>query len=357
MIDKEFTTTREFSFRISRMKTELWLSSLLFSPPLSSLFLIMRMDAFPQPEERCLSFCDHQAGWWPRKPDRLTVASFNADLYHRERREERRGERLGHCSSAHRLHSERWSPVIGAFARAFPPSTRVFASFFFFSPSPPSPLLSFLSFSPLLSPQPVNRRHRRLCANVFRNGEGRGESYACVIHCQDTIHDSAVALAFVRGWTEIRGGSFLVSIWFKKKNVRRDLLETTILSFSFSFTFLGWNCIKGKYIYIRRKFGIVNLDEVHISIYKFVFNIFSFYKSLHLNLLCKAYINETYLAYILFLILWATQFHFAVIDLPSSSSEARPLERYKSLSARQVTSTTSCIRSPFQRLDISIPVE
>lgn len=46
-----------------------------------------------------------------------------------------------------------------------------------------------------------------------------------------------------------------------------------------------------------------------------------------------------------------------VIDLPSSSSEARPLERYKSLSAKQVTSTTSCIRSPFQRLDISIPVE
>lgn len=61
----------------------------------------------------------------------------------------------------------------------------------------------FFSFSS--SPfQAVNRRHRRLCANVFRNG-GR---VMRVTHCQDTIHDSAVTLAFVRGWTEIRGGFF-----------------------------------------------------------------------------------------------------------------------------------------------------
>ena len=110
--------------------------------------------------------------------------------------ERRRAERLGHCSSAHRLHSERWSPVIGAFARVFPPSTRVFAFFFLF-------LFFFFSFS---SFQALNRRHRRLCANVFRN-RGRGR-VTRVTHCQDTIHDSAVTLAFVRGWTEIRGGFF-----------------------------------------------------------------------------------------------------------------------------------------------------
>lgn len=50
----------------------------------------------------------------------------------------------------------------------------------------------FFSSSPF---QAVNRRHRRLCANVFRNG-GR---VMRVTHCQDTIYDSAVTLAFVRG--------------------------------------------------------------------------------------------------------------------------------------------------------------
>lgn len=72
-------------------------------PHLFSLFLIMRMDAFHSQgnDAHRLSFCDHQAGWWPRKPDRLTVASFNADLYHRERRgEESRAPRsLQFCAS------------------------------------------------------------------------------------------------------------------------------------------------------------------------------------------------------------------------------------------------------------------
>lgn len=115
-----------------------------------------------------------------------------------ERGEERRAPRsLQFCASTALREMITGNRRIRSRVSAINPRFRFF--FFFFPLPPPSPLLSFLSFSPLLSPQPVNRRHRRLCANVFRNGEGRGESYACVIHCQDTIHDSAVALAFVRG--------------------------------------------------------------------------------------------------------------------------------------------------------------
>lgn len=159
-------------------------------PHLFSLFLIMRMDAFHSQgnDAHRLSFCDHQAGWWPRKPDRLTVASFNADLYHRERRgEESRAPRsLQFCASTALREMITGNRRIRSRVSAINPRFRFFFSF------------SSSSF------QAVNRRHRRLCANVFRNG-GR---VTRVTHCQDTIHDSAVTFAFVRGWTEIRGGIF-----------------------------------------------------------------------------------------------------------------------------------------------------
>lgn len=105
------------------------------------------------------------------------------------RGEERRAERLGHCSSAHRLHSERWSPVIGAFARVFPPSTRVFAFFF--------------PFPPLLFKRWIGGTDGYALMSFAMGGR-----VTRVTHCQDTIHDSAVTFAFVRGWTEIRGGIF-----------------------------------------------------------------------------------------------------------------------------------------------------
>lgn len=71
-------------------------------PHLFFLFLIMRMDAFhsQRNDAHRLSFCDHQAGWWPRKPDRLTVASFNADLYHCERS---RGEQSASVTAVLRI--------------------------------------------------------------------------------------------------------------------------------------------------------------------------------------------------------------------------------------------------------------
>ena len=184
------------------MKTKLCDSPTFLPPsPLLSLFNYAN-GRVPQPGERCTPPLFLRSPSWPMtaktRPAHCCQLQCGPLPPREERRgeERRRAERLGHCSSAHRLHSERWSPVIGAFARVFPPSTRVFAFFFLF-------LFFFFSFS---SFQALNRRHRRLCANVFRN-RGRGR-VTRVTHCQDTIHDSAVTLAFVRGWTEIRGGFF-----------------------------------------------------------------------------------------------------------------------------------------------------
>lgn len=169
VIDKELEQEwKWFSFE-SNENWIVWLSFSLcpsFSrfdfPHLFSLFLIMRMDAFHSQgnDAHRLSFCDHHAGWWPRKPDRLTVASFNADLYHRERRgEESRAPRsLQFCASTALREMITGNRRIRSRVSAINPRFRFFFSF------------SSSSF------QAVNRRHRRLCANVFRNG---GESYAC----------------------------------------------------------------------------------------------------------------------------------------------------------------------------------
>ena len=115
------------------------------------------------------------------------------------RGEERRGEEesraprsLQFCASTalremitgNRRIRSRVSAINPRFRFFFPFSFFFFFFFFFFS-------FSSSSF------QALNRRHRRLCANVFRN-RGRGR-VTRVTHCQDTIHDSAVTLAFVRG--------------------------------------------------------------------------------------------------------------------------------------------------------------
>ena len=131
------------------MKTKLCDSPTFLPPsPLLSLFNYAN-GRVPQPGERCTPPLFLRSPSWPMtaktRPAHCCQLQCGPLPPREERRgeERRRAERLGHCSSAHRLHSERWSPVIGAFARVFPPSTRVFAFFFlflfffFFSPFPP----------------------------------------------------------------------------------------------------------------------------------------------------------------------------------------------------------------------------
>lgn len=160
---------------------------------------------------------------------------------------------------------------------------------------------------------------------------GRGRVRACVIHCQDTIRGCSRLCCEVE--LKLGADPFLVSIWFKRCETRSARNDSF-----FSFTFLGWNCIKG--LENWNFFPLTNLCTCCTKL-----------KRISTKRISRLYFS-------LFREQRRSQFHFAVIDLRSSSREAGPLERYKSLSARQVTSaTSSCIRSPFQRLDISIPVE